>query len=60
MADIAITELPIAVAAATTDVFPVAQGDVTRQVTLALMFTGATLTNPALINPTLARPQAVI
>jgi len=58
MADIAITELPIAVAAATTDVFPVAQGDVTRQVTLALMFTGATLTNPALITPTLGTPAS--
>ena len=58
MADIAITELPIAVAAATTDVFPVAQGDVTRQVTLALMLTGATLTNAALITPTLGTPAS--
>jgi hypothetical protein len=58
MADIAITELPIAVAAATTDVFPVAQGDVTRQVTLALMFTGATLTNAALITPALGTPSS--
>lgn len=58
MADIAITELPIAVAAATTDVFPVAQGDVTRQVTLALMFTNPTLTNAALITPTLGTPAS--
>jgi hypothetical protein len=58
MADIAITELPVATTAATTDVFPVVQSDVTRQITLALMFTGATLTNPALINPTLGTPAS--
>ena len=58
MADIAITELPIATTAATTDVFPVAQGDVTRQITLSLIFTAPTLTNAILITPTLGLPSS--
>jgi hypothetical protein len=58
MADIAITELPIATTAATTDIFPVVQGDVTRQITLALMFNAPTLTNASLITPALGTPAS--
>ena len=58
MSDIAITELPIATTAATTDVFPVVQSDVTRQITLALMFTSPTLTNASLITPALGTPAS--
>jgi hypothetical protein len=58
MADIAITELPVATTAATTDVFPVVQSDVTRQITLALMFTSPTLTNASLITPALGTPAS--
>lgn len=58
MADIAITELPVATTAATTDVFPVAQGDVTRQITLSLMFTAPTLTNATLITTALGTPSS--
>ena len=58
MSDIAITELPIATTAATTDIFPVVQSDVTRQITLALMFTSPTLTNASLITPALGTPAS--
>ena len=58
MADIAITELPIATTAATTDVFPVVQSDITRQITLALMFNSPTLTNASLITPALGTPAS--
>ena len=58
MADIAITELPVATTAATTDIFPVVQSDVTRQITLSLMFTSPTLTNAILITPALGLPSS--
>ena len=58
MSDIAITELPIATTAATTDIFPVVQSDVTRQITLSLMFTSPTLTNASLITPALGTPAS--
>jgi hypothetical protein len=58
MADIAITELPVATTAATTDIFPVAQGDVTRQITLSLIFTAPTLTNAILIMPAIGTPSS--
>jgi hypothetical protein len=58
MSDIAITELPIATTAASTDIFPVVQSDVTRQITLALMFTSPTLTNAILITPALGTPTS--
>ena len=58
MADIAITELPIATTAATTDVFPVVQSDVTRQITLSLIFTAPTLTNATLITPAIGTPSS--
>jgi hypothetical protein len=48
MATIAITSLPLATAAATTDVLPIVQGGTTKQVTNALLFTNATLVAPAL------------
>jgi len=48
MATIAITALPAATAAVTTDVLPIVQGGTTKQVTNALLFTNATLVAPAL------------
>jgi hypothetical protein len=48
MATIAITSLPAATAAATTDVLPIVQGGTTKQVTNALLFTNATMVTPAL------------
>jgi len=58
MTDIAITELPVATTAATTDIFPVVQSDVTRQITLALMFNAPTLTNATLITPAIGLPSS--
>jgi hypothetical protein len=51
MATIAISALPVATAAATTDVLPIVQGGTTKQVTNALLFTGATMVAPALGTP---------
>jgi len=51
MATIAITALPVATAAATTDVLPIVQGGTTKQVTNALMFTNSTLVTPVLGTP---------
>jgi hypothetical protein len=51
MATIAITSLPAATAAATTDVLPIVQGGTTKQVTNALLFTNSTLVAPALGTP---------
>ena len=48
MATIAITSLPVATAAASTDVLPIVQSGTTKQVTNALLFTNATLVAPAL------------
>ena len=48
MATIAITSLPVAAAAATTDVLPIVQSGTTKQVTNALLFTNATMVAPAL------------
>jgi hypothetical protein len=52
MATIAITALPSATAAATTDVLPIVQSGTTKQVTNALLFTNSTLVTPALGTPT--------
>lgn len=52
MSNIAITALPVASSAASTDVLPIVQGGVTKQVTNALLFTSATLVTPALGTPT--------
>ena len=51
MATIAITALPSATAAATTDVLPIVQGGTTKQLTNALLFTSATMVAPALGTP---------
>jgi len=51
MPNIAITALPVATSAVTTDVLPIVQGGVTKQVTNALLFTSATLVTPALGTP---------
>jgi hypothetical protein len=51
MATIAITALPAATAAATTDVLPIVQGGTTKQITNALLFTNSTLVAPALGTP---------
>ena len=51
MATIAITALPVATAAATTDVLPIVQGGTTKQVTNALLFTNSTLVAPVLGTP---------
>ncbi len=51
MATIAISSLPVATAAATTDVLPIVQGGTTKQVTNALLFTNSTLVTPALGTP---------
>ena len=59
MSDIAITELPVATVAATTDIFPIVQSDsVTRQITNALIFTSPTITSPTLITPALGTPAS--
>jgi hypothetical protein len=51
MATIAITALPVATAAATTDVLPIVQAGTTKQVTNALLFTNSTLVTPVLGTP---------
>jgi hypothetical protein len=51
MATIAISALPSATAAATTDVLPIVQGGTTKQVTNALLFTNSTLVTPVLGTP---------
>jgi len=51
MPNVAITALPVATAAATTDVLPIVQGGITKQVTNALLFTNPTLVAPALGTP---------
>jgi hypothetical protein len=48
MATIAISALPVATAAATTDVLPIVQGGATKQLTNTLLFTNATMVAPAL------------
>jgi hypothetical protein len=48
MTTIAISALPIAASAATTDVLPIVQGGTTKQLTNALLFTSPTLTTPIL------------
>tara|TARA_R110000868_G_C10687532_1_gene748019 strand:- start:203 stop:826 length:624 start_codon:yes stop_codon:yes gene_type:complete len=59
MPNITITGLPVAAAAASTDVFPIVQIDnVTRQITNALIFTSPTITSPTLITPALGTPAS--
>lgn len=69
MANVAITGLPAATSAAPTDVLPIVQGGVTKQLTNTLLFTSPTvsggvfssptLTSPTLTNPTLGTPASV-
>jgi hypothetical protein len=51
MPNVAITALPVATSALTTDVLPIVQGGVTKQLTNALLFTGAALVAPVLGTP---------
>jgi hypothetical protein len=51
MATVAISALPAATAAATTDILPIVQGGTTKRVTNTLLFTNSTLVNPALGTP---------
>lgn len=51
MPNVAITALPVASASATTDVLPIVQGGVTKQITNAFLFTSPTLVTPALGTP---------
>lgn len=51
MPNVAITALPVASSAVTTDVLPIVQGGITKQVTNALLFTSPTLVTPALGTP---------
>ena len=51
MATIAISALPVATSAATTDVLPIVQSGTTKQVTNALLFTNSTLVTPVLGTP---------
>lgn len=59
MPNITITGLPVAAAAASTDVFPIVQSDnVTRQITNALIFNAPTITSPTLVTPALGTPAS--
>ena len=51
MATIAITSLPAATAAATTDVLPIVQGGTTKKLENSLLFTNSTLVTPVLGTP---------
>ena len=51
MTDIAISALPVATAATGTDVLPIVQSGVTKQLTNTKLFTNATLTTPILGTP---------
>jgi len=51
MATIAISALPVATSAATTDILPIVQVGTTKQVTNALLFTNSTLVTPVLGTP---------
>lgn len=63
MANVAITGLPVAASAAATDVLPIVQGGVTKQLTNTLLFTsptvtGGTFSSPALTTPALGTPAS--
>jgi hypothetical protein len=51
MANVTIPQLPVAATSAGTDLLPVEQGGVTKQMTNAVLFTNATLTTPILGTP---------
>jgi hypothetical protein len=52
MSTVAISQLPAAVAAASADEFPIVQAGITKKLTNAQLFTGATLVTPLLGTPT--------
>jgi len=63
MTNIAITGLPVATSAAISDVLPIVQGGVTKQLTNTLLFTsptvtGGTFSSPALTTPALGTPAS--
>ena len=58
MTDIAISGLPVATTAAGTDVLPIVQSGVTKQLTNTRLFTNPTITNPTLTTPILGTPQS--
>lgn len=51
MSTVAISQLPAATSATNADEIPIVQGGITKKLTNALLFTGATLTNPTLGTP---------
>lgn len=56
MANVKITELPIASAAATTDVLPIVQSGATKQLTNQKLFTGPTISAPTISGGTISAP----
>jgi len=56
MTNIAITGLPVATSAAISDVLPIVQGGVTKQLTNTLLFTSPTVTGGTFSSPTLTTP----
>ena len=65
MANVKISELPLATAAAGTDKFVIVQGGVTKQLSNTLLFTnavftGGTFTSPTLVTPALGTPTSGI
>jgi hypothetical protein len=68
MANVKISELPAAIAAAGTDKFVIVQGGVTKQLSNTLLFTaatytggsfaGGTFTSPTLVTPALGTPAS--
>jgi hypothetical protein len=56
MTDITISALPAATTAAGTDVFPIVQSGVTKQLTNTKLFTNAVITTPTLTSPTMTAP----
>jgi hypothetical protein len=51
MSNVAISQLPAAVSAATTDEIPIVQGGITKKLTNALLFTSATFVTPNIGTP---------
>jgi len=56
MTNIAISGLPVATSATTSDLIPIVQGGITKQLTNSLLFTNLTFTNAILVTPTLGIP----
>ena len=56
MTNITISSLPVATSATTSDLIPIVQSGITKQLTNALLFTNVTFTNAILVTPTLGIP----